>query len=112
MTAQLSLLDYPTQKNFKRPGTSEAAAKKAAWDSNKLRKDCFDALMVRGPSTADEIAAYLDEHWIRIRPRIAECARLGLIYDTKARRPSAMGNSSIVWAVVTSSDQLKIPKAA
>jgi hypothetical protein len=47
--------------------------------------------------TADEVADFVGESLLTIRPRMTELKRLGLLRDTGARRANASGRQAVVW---------------
>jgi len=64
-----------------------------------LREMALEAL-ARGPSTADEAAAYSDVSPFAMRPRFTELLKAGKIEDTGKRRTSSNGKTSAVWRLV------------
>ena len=97
MNNQLELLSwYPNQPGWKAQDTSRRAAKAIRSRAVTLRDRTLDALC-KCAMTADEVAAYLDEAVLAIRPRLSELGKQGLITDTGARRLNSSGKSAIVW---------------
>lgn len=97
--SQLDLLTYPSVPGFKSPGTSQEAAEAIRPQASSLRAMCRWLLQNHGPQTADEVATYLGESVLSIRPRIAELHALKLIEKTGERRKNASGMSATVWRV-------------
>lgn len=62
-----------------------------------LRETVLAALKQVGPKTADELADYLNESPLSIRPRFSELNKLGAIVDTGERRRNRSGNTAKVW---------------
>jgi transcription initiation factor IIE alpha subunit len=58
----------------------------------------IEAAGARG-ATGDQIARELGWDKYRVRPRTAELRKLGKIIDSRQRRPSDSGISSIVWTL-------------
>jgi hypothetical protein len=77
---------YPHQPGFKKPGTSEAAAKEMAGRAPRLRDRIIDCLRRYGPMTPDEAADRLGVSILSARPRFSELARMGIIVPTGERR--------------------------
>lgn len=95
---QLDLLTYPNSPGFKVPGTSQEAAEAVKPTAATLRAECLRALWMHA-ATADEVATYLGESVLSVRPRIAELHALRLIEKTGERRKNASGMSATVWRV-------------
>lgn len=99
MSQQLDLLTYPSVPGFKVPGTSQEAAEAVKPTAATLRQACLDVLTSWGEQTADEVATFLGESVLSVRPRIAELHALKLIEKTGERRKNASGMSATVWRV-------------
>lgn len=104
MTAQPDLfnLRYPDAPGWKgkSDGPSQQAAERIAGKAATLRNRALGILKMSGGGlTADEIAAEMGEHFISVRPRIAELHRQGEIRATNIRRASSTGSSSTVWTI-------------
>lgn len=88
---------YPDSPGFTDDTTSLAAAKAIEPTAQTLRDDALARLRVK-PSTADEVAGYLCQSVLSIRPRITELKRLGLVKETGERGPNASGRMAHVYA--------------
>lgn len=105
MAEQLDLLAYtpthsfPQQPGHKARSTSRDAARAIADRAPTLRNLALREVRAAGGLTADEVADRLGKSILSIRPRVAELAALGLIYETTERRPNASGHKAIVWKV-------------
>lgn len=86
---------YPTRPGFKEPTTSKLAAEKIG-DQTALRAAVYARIRAM-PSTADEIAAHLNESILTIRPRVSELRAANKVTPSGQRRPNASGHSAIVW---------------
>jgi hypothetical protein len=91
---------YPSTPGHRGGGTSAAAAESMERAAPVLRQRCLDRLRL-GPATADEIAAWLDQSVLSIRPRITELFQMGEIEDTGERRPNASQRRAKVWQVAS-----------
>ena len=97
-----SLLDwkprYPDVPGSKRtaPETSRAAADSVKPCVQRLRDGVLEQLKQRD-LTADECAEAMGEQIWSIRPRLSELKAKNKITDSGVRRPSANGNSAVVW---------------
>lgn len=91
---------YPSTPGFTADSsTSIEAAEKVAPDVNVLRRSALWTLHNHGPLTADEIAnsmGFFGLNVLKIRPRITELRKLGLVERTDDSRPSALGNNQHV----------------
>lgn len=91
---QTNLCDY---RDY-RTDTSKRAA--AAARGRKLEMQTRAIVLLRAkPLTADEIAEYLGESVLYVRPRIAELSKAGRIADSGERRKNISGQTAIVWRV-------------
>lgn len=97
-------LSYHAIPGHKAPGTSADAALSIAGRAETLRNRVLAVLMIRS-MTADEVAEYLGESILSIRPRLSELRAMRLTVDTGERRPNASGHRAIVWAAVRKSWQ-------
>ena len=77
--------------------TSRAAASRIEPKAFDLRRGVLTALSRFGPSTADEVADYMGESILSIRPRFSELRKRGQIQDTTKRRENKSGRRAIVW---------------
>lgn len=78
--------------------TSRAAAKSMRVSAGTLREAVLEELK-RAALTADEVARFLEQSELAIRPRLSELKRLGLIEDSGLRRTNDSGKSATVWRV-------------
>lgn len=85
---------YPDEAGWKTTGTSHDAAQSV--DATLLRERVRTVLACE-PLTADEVADILGESVLSIRPRCSELRRLGVIFDSMARRRNRSGKFAIVW---------------
>ena len=90
---------YPHQPGSKAAGTSAEAADAIASVALLLREKVMEALREHGALTADQIADVLSRSCLAIRPRVAECHKLGLVRDTGERRVNRSGKRAAVWEV-------------
>ena len=98
METQPSLFDrYPNAPGYKARDTAKLSARQSAPKAPRLRNMVYDMLLLRGPLTADECAAYLHVDRLAIRPRFSELAATGRIADTTERRLNDSGKKAIVW---------------
>lgn len=97
--SQLSIFDrYPSSPGSKVSGTSAEAAQSMEPKAKLLRDKCLQVLR-RGPKTADEVASYLGETVLSIRPRISELSAKTLIEETGERRQNESGKWAAVYRV-------------
>lgn len=93
---------YPFIAGHKEPTTSLEAAEaiEKSGRAEILREQALAAIKssIFG-MTADEVAAYIAESVLSIRPRITELKQRGLIRDTGHRRANASGVNAKVWEV-------------
>ena len=87
---------YPSNPGFKKHGTSQEAAEAVAPRARLLRDKVLSALK-RTAMTADEVATYLDESVLSVRPRLSELSKKGLIIETGERRKNESGKAAAVW---------------
>ncbi len=87
---------YPDAPGYKRDGTSKDAAEAMKRKSSRLQMLCMCVLEFN-TRTADEIADYLGQSVLAIRPRISELVARGKIEDSGLRRKNVSGKSAIVW---------------
>lgn len=89
---------YPNHPGSKvaTPETSRQAADSVASSAERLRDQCLSRLRVRA-STADELAEYLGESVLSIRPRVSELVKMSKVQDSGARRKNRSGKSAAVW---------------
>ena len=103
MTAQLSLA-YPDSPGFKeKSGTSELAAAKVMRRAAILRERIMMLFAPGMTMTADEVAEYLHESILSVRPRVSELGQIGRhgepprLMKTLERRRNASGHSAVCW---------------
>lgn len=99
MSHQLDLLTYPAQPGHKSPGPSQEAAVAMKPSAATLRQNCLDMLCCVNDATADDVASFLRQSVLSIRPRFSELLAMGLIEDTGIRRKNASGRNATVWRV-------------
>jgi len=92
-------LGYPTDPGFQNTDTSRDAARAIAPKAETLRGHVLDELRCRGRGTADEIATRMRVHFMSVRPRLTELARLDLVRDSRIRRRNVSGRFAIVWEI-------------
>lgn len=90
---------YPHTPGYKTGGPSVDAADKIAPRAETLRDRALDVIR-KAPSTADEVAALLNETVLAIRPRITELNKLNKIIKTNERRANKSGVKATVWKAV------------
>jgi hypothetical protein len=90
---------YPQPPGYKARQTSRDAAAGIAPKAQSLRVRCYEALKER-PGTAEDLAERLGAPVMNIRPRLSECANMGLIRDTGRRGPASGGQQAIIWEIV------------
>lgn len=88
---------YPLFPGAKRGGTSQDAAVSMAPRASTLREKALRAISGTPGLTADEVARFLGESVLAIRPRISELKVLGKVVETKHRRKNRSGKDAIVW---------------
>lgn len=96
-------MQYPSMPGHKVGGTSEQAAVEMSSRASSLRDMVLkvmreSALKCTG-WTADEMAEYLHESILSIRPRFSELRAKNLIEDTGYRRKNISGKSAVVWRI-------------
>ena len=84
---------YPDTPGFKEPTTSKAAAESI--NAETLRADVLARIKTM-PSTADEVADFLQQNILSIRPRVSELRKKNLIAPNGERRPNASGRMAAV----------------
>ena len=87
---------YPNSPGWRRTDTSREAAKATEGKAKTLQAACLEALRKCGPMTADEIATYLGEIILSIRPRLSELKELHAVSTTGARRKNKSGHGADV----------------
>lgn len=97
-------VSYPESPGYKTGGTSQDAAEEIEDRAETLRGMVLERLKAV-PSTADEVAEFLGESVLSIRPRISELAvacfsRPVLVVSTGDRRKNASGKMAKVWRAV------------
>lgn len=82
-------------------GTSEAAAEAIKPDAGILREKTLRAIRsARDGLTADQVAEFLGESILSIRPRCSELKLYGHIKDSGQRRRNDSGKNAVVWVAV------------
>jgi predicted Rossmann fold nucleotide-binding protein DprA/Smf involved in DNA uptake len=81
---------YNGMPGFKERTTSRDAAKAVSSRAKTLREKVLQAIKTR-PMTADEVAAFIGEDILAIRPRVSELKKMGLITPTNTRRANKSG---------------------
>jgi hypothetical protein len=99
---------YPNVPGFKRPGTSEQAAREVESEASHLRAACYRCLLEQ-PSTADEVAAKLGRSVLAIRPRISELVAKFRVIETPQRRKNVSGKWAAVWKVNDNDETTTLP---
>jgi predicted ArsR family transcriptional regulator len=97
---QADLFSYPYTAGYKEPTTSRENAERIekSGKAETLRQRVLSCFQASGAiATADEIAAFLGEHILAIRPRLSELRAKGLIEPTGERRQSSCGGTAHVW---------------
>lgn len=82
---------YPNSPGYKERGTSRDAALAIAAKAQTIRGRVLTAFVVAGAAglTSDEAAAAIGEmDWRRVRPRVSELLKDGLLVETEYRRPN------------------------
>lgn len=89
---------YPEVPGAKASGTSAEAAARIEPAAETLRRRCL-AVLRRRNLTADEVAEWVGESILAVRPRISELKAQGLVEKTAQRRANASGMSAVVWRI-------------
>ena len=97
-------LTYPAGPGHQSTATSIEAALSVAPTAGTLR-NAAHSILHDSPSTADEVAATMNQSVLAIRPRITELKRFGQIRDSGDRRKNRSGKSAIVWKSVALPEQ-------
>jgi len=92
-------MKYPELPGFKKTDTSRKAAHEVKTKAKTLREQVLNALFRFGPNTADDIAYFMSEDILSIRPRFSELALKGEIIDTGMRGINKSGKSAIIWSL-------------
>ena len=100
---------YPHTPGWRANSTGEtarAAALAMAPKVKGIRAAVLADLIGHGPSTPEEIARRTRHALLTtVRPRCSELTRLGLIRDSKLRRPGEGGRPAIVWTTCTAEER-------
>lgn len=99
---------YPYQPGYQDTDTSREAAEVMKPRAGTLREKVWGYFQ-RKNCTADEIATYLGESVLAVRPRVTELARQGLIADTGVRRKNNSGRKAIVWGMTNIFGRKELP---
>lgn len=100
---------YPHAPSAKINGTSEEAARSMDGKAQTLRAEVLKVMLkTHAPRgwTADEMATWLGETVLSIRPRFSELKALGKIYDRGERRKNSSGRNAVVWHATQPGEQL------
>ena len=90
-------LTYPDRPGFQNTDTSQQSALQVEPNAATLRAQCLNVLKIYiNGLTADEVAAYLNETVLAIRPRITELKLMGFVVDSGIRRPNKSQHKAIV----------------
>lgn len=89
---------FPDTPGYKRPGTSQEAARKVRGSANDRRAEAL-RLIIASPAglTADEVADAMLLPVLSIRPRVSELVAQGRIIEGPTRRKTSSGMSAAVW---------------
>lgn len=94
-------LGYPHKPGFKVQKTSRQAAEEITSKAKTLQKKILELLVnLPAGATPDQIAEYLEESILSIRPRMSELKAQGKIKDSGLRGKTAFGKSSIIWQTI------------
>lgn len=91
---------YPNHAGYKQLTTAKDAADSIEPHAKILREQVLNVLKMRS-MTADEVAEWLGESILSIRPRLSELKTKELIVDTGIRRKNVSGKKAIVWEGIT-----------
>lgn len=96
-----TLAHYPATPGFKKPGTSQAAAKAVAGTRLPARKQALLDAIAAAPNglTADEAAHQVGESVLYARPRVTELYADKRLIDTGHVRKNESGLMATVWKV-------------
>jgi len=99
MTRQANLFTYPHAAGFRENTTSRDAAEQIdkSGRSKRLRERVEGYFLGGREGTTEEIAAYLNELYHAIQPRISELKELGKVVATGIRRRGQRGGMAHVW---------------
>ena len=104
--------NYPFEAGAKVSGPSTEAAESMRGKAPTLRALILKTLktspLARMGWTADEMAEFLDETVLAVRPRFSELLELGEIKDSGTRRKNSSGRAATVWLAVLVGDQHKL----
>lgn len=101
MGSQLRMFTYSDATGYQMTDTSMEAAKSIDKSGKaKTHQRILEALRYKD-MTADELAAFLGESVLYMRPRLTELKRLRLIRDTGNRRKNESGKSAAVMGLCT-----------
>lgn len=102
MKEEYSRRNYSTGgAGFKKPGTSQEAARRTNKNLTKRESEVFRGLIgLGGKGTADEVSVFLNYPITVVRPRFTGLLQKKLIRETGETKPSRMGNPSAVMEVI------------
>jgi hypothetical protein len=87
---------YPHSPGWKEDTTSREAALEIEERADTIRAHVFAALTARS-MTADEVASFLKESILTVRPRVTELYKDGRIFRTGERRLNRSGKEAHVY---------------
>lgn len=91
---------YPALPGFKRPGTSQEAARAVYGRATNVREAIYRVIAASPAGlTADEAAAAVGRKPSYCRPRLSELVKAGRIAPSGLRRRNETGLSAAVWVV-------------
>lgn len=90
---------YPESPGYQMRDTSKRAAREVRSSAKTLRSQALAVIALHQPLTADEVASYLGESVLSVRPRITELSKQGLISDSGMRALNKSGKTAIMWRV-------------
>ena len=93
---------YPTRPGTKTQRRTSVEAAKAVSGRAATLREAVRAVLARHPAgmTADEVAEFIGETVLAVRPRVSELSNSGHILDTGMRRKNASGRSAVVWRLI------------
>jgi predicted ArsR family transcriptional regulator len=92
---------YPNDPGHKGPSeTGRDAATAYAPRAKPIRERALE-IIERGPSTPEQIAAEIGQHFMIVRARCSELRAQGLVEDSGRRGSGALGGRVIVWRRTT-----------
>ena len=94
--------DYPNEPGHRGVDTSIEAAASISHATGRIQRMVYHAISEVGARglTCEELATRLRMERTTCQPRTSELKLLGLIEDSKQRRPNRNGKKAIVWVAV------------